>query len=58
MLKFFRRKKRETKSTYPPKHANDEYIPDAYRSISKSMNQSRNEKPTQILDNHQSGINL
>ncbi|MCE4956427.1 hypothetical protein [Macrococcoides caseolyticum] len=41
MLKFFNRKKKETKSPYPPKHATKEYNPDAkYSSYEKAKQNS------------------
>lgn len=37
MLKFFKRKRKETRSTYPPKHATSEYNPDANQTVDNKM---------------------
>lgn len=58
MLKFFKSKRKETKSTYPPKHATSEYNPDANQTVDNKMQKKLGEKPAQVLNNNQSGINL
>ncbi|WP_414042627.1 hypothetical protein [Macrococcus animalis] len=55
MLKFFKRKKKETKSTYPPKHATKEYNPDAQDSSYQKAVKSIGNSYRETLDNN-SGI--